>query len=302
MKNKKHISKLLKYPETGHSHFDYVDINVLDDQELFIDPCLIEVHHDIWCKNAIKIMDDFFDNFYKAYRNNDNEKKLILLSHASEINYTKLGYGKGDNGHGNTAEGLIKDFKNLEGLAARIPFISKAMDLPVIVSGFNEDGLSDMITNILHLQLNEYTLEQLAIAGVNPNSEDTFNTWNVTNSMWKQVTYPCYRYEGNKILLTPKRIVRKKYLFGANQFLMRVILERAKKESAYINNKGKTCYRTSKKDLKESIPKVERLWRYTYTREKAAKDPTFLEDYHNMIPYLYLNKGMFDSELDEFIY
>ncbi|MNC33822.1 hypothetical protein D3C75_822310 [compost metagenome] len=176
------------------------------------------------------------------------------------------------------------------------------MDLPVTISGFNEDGLSDMITNILHLQLNEFTLEQLAINNIEPNSEDTFNTWDIASSSWKEVTFPCYRYKNNKILLTPKYIVRKKYLFGANQFLMRVILERAKKKTAYENPKGKTRYRTTKKMLKNAIPKEDQNWRYNYVNEKAESDQSFLKDYHDAIPFLYSDKAMTDVELDKFIY
>lgn len=300
---KEHISKILNYTKSGHSQFDFVDINVLDDQKLFIDPCLISTNQDDWCKNASKVIDDFFNNFYEAYRINDKDKKTKLLSHASEINYTRLGYGNGDNGHGNTSEGLIETFSSLENLINQIPFISMAMDLPVYVPGFSEDGLSDMITNIIHKQLNDYTLEQLAIANVEPNSVDTFYTWDLVESDWKEVTYPCYRYlDKNKILLTPKRVVRKKFFFGVNQFLMRVILERAKNESAYTNEKGKIRYNTTKKALKNAIKKEDRRWRYSFTRKKSEEDPSFIKDYHDAIPSLYHEKGMSDSELDGFVY
>ncbi|WP_127587743.1 hypothetical protein [Paenibacillus koleovorans] len=299
---KKHISELLNHSVNGHAHFEFVDINVLNDQALFIDPCLIEIQRGAWYDNATILLDNFFNKFYEAYRNNDKQTKLELLSFAREINYTKLGYGNGDNGHGNTAEGLLVTFKNLERLTLNIPSVTKAMDLTVTISGFNEDGLSDMITNILHFQLNEFTLEQLAINNIKPNSEDTFITWDITSSTWKEVTSPCYRYENNKILLTPKSIVRKKYLFGAEQFLKRIILERAKKETAYTDTKGKTRYQTTKKELNRAIPKEDRNWRYKYTNEQTENDQSFLKDYHDAIPYLYDNKGMTDAELDKFIY
>jgi hypothetical protein len=299
---KKHISELLNHSRTGHSNLEFVDINVLDDQALFIDPCLIENQQGSWYNNATNLLDNFFNEFYQAYRNNDAHKKIELLSYAGEINYTKLGYGNGDNGHGNTAEGLLETFKNLERLTANIPTITKAMDIPVTISGFSEDGLSDMITNILHLQLNEFTLEKLAIYNVSPNSEDTFYTWDIASSSWKKETLPCYRYENNKILLTPKNIVRKKYFFGANQFLMRVILERAKKETEYTTPKGKTRYRTTKKELKNAISKEDRNWRYKYINEKTENDQSFLKDYHDLIPYFYSNKAMTNEELDNFIY
>lgn len=300
---KEHISSLLGYSQLGHSQFDFVDINVLDDQKLFIDPCLLSTSQDEWCKNAAQVLEDFFDKFYEAYRNNDTETKIKLLSHASEINYTRLGYGNGENGHGNTSDGLIATFTSLETLVVNNPFITKAMDLPVYVPGFSEDGLSDMITNIIHKQLNDYTLEQLEVAGKNPNSEDTFYTWDITNSDWKEITCPCYRYLGrDKILLTPKKIVRKRYFFNVNQFLMRVILERAKNETAYTNEKGKISFRTTKKALKNAIQKVDRRWRYSFTKTKSIEDPSYIKDYHNVIPNLYYGRGMSDLELDNFIY
>lgn len=155
---------------------------------------MISLCTDSWSKGVYGIIDNFFDEFYSAYRANDYERKHELLSHSREVNYTKLGYGDGRNGHGNTAEGLIKDFKLLEDLITKINTIDNVIDLPLLISGFNEDGLSDMITNIIHLQLNEYTLLQLEKYNVKANSEDAFFTWSPIESKWVSVKRPCYKY------------------------------------------------------------------------------------------------------------
>ncbi|WP_083705737.1 hypothetical protein [Paenibacillus sp. FSL H8-0259] len=60
---KKHISTLLNYSQPGHSNLEFVDINVLDDQALFIDPCLIEIQQGAWYKNATNLLDNFFNEF-----------------------------------------------------------------------------------------------------------------------------------------------------------------------------------------------------------------------------------------------
>ena len=122
-----HISSLLNVKNPGHKDFDFVDINMVDDQKLFIDPCLISLHRDEWCVNADTIINSFFDEFYSAYFNNDHEKKHELLSHAGEVNFTKLGYGNGNNGHGKTAGGLIDNFKPLEALVLKIDTITNVI-------------------------------------------------------------------------------------------------------------------------------------------------------------------------------
>ena len=81
----------------------------------------------------------------------------LLLSHAGEQNATRLGYGNGDNGKGNTADGLLEIFQPLEQLISSIRTIGKAEDLPLLIPGFAEDGMSDLLTNILHECLNEFT-------------------------------------------------------------------------------------------------------------------------------------------------
>ncbi|WIV11110.1 hypothetical protein [Proteiniborus sp. MB09-C3] len=197
---------------------------------------------------------------------------------------------------------MIKDFKELEKLIRDIDSISNVIDLPVLINGFNEDGLSDMLTNIIHKQLNDYTLEQISLYDKCPNSEDEFYTWDVSSKTWVLIKEPCYEYEGKKILLTPKRIVRKRYVFSADHFLKRVILEREKNKSAQINEKGKTVYTTTKKELINKIEKKNKHWRYEYVVERSKKEPQLLDEYHATIKSLYIDKKLDDDELDKLIY
>lgn len=302
LKEKLHISSVLKVSNPRHDKFDFVDINMNEDQKLFIDPCLISLNKDKVCKNLNKVIESFFDEFYKAYRERDNKKKLELLSHSGEINYTKLGYGNGKNGHGNTAEGLIYDFRELENLIKKIKSISKVIDLPVLINGFNEDGLSDLITNIIHRQLNEYTIDCLRKYEIKPNSVDEFYTWDAISASWIFIKQPCFVYNNDKVLLTPKRIVRKKYLFSADHFLQRVILERKKNESETVDENGKRTYGVTKKELNHRINKDSKNWRYDYVRNKSIEDNTILDEYHKSINSFYLGKELDDRLLDDFIY
>ena len=122
---KRYVTQQFNIGSIGHEKYNFVDVAVNDDNELFIDPYLIECSNNGWGKEASKIMFSFFDCLFSAYRHHDTKLIKLLLSHAGEQNGTRLGYGRGDNGKGNTAEGLEKIFCPLEELITKIKTISK---------------------------------------------------------------------------------------------------------------------------------------------------------------------------------
>ena len=137
------ISEFIKAGIKGHQNFDFVDVNLDDDTRLFIDPCMIEGAEDPWSVNASKIMRTYFDCIFEGFHKG-NVRMTSLLSHAGEQNATKLGYGNGDNGKGKTEDGLWDSLKGLTTLIRDIPTISCSQDIPVLVEGFAEDGMSDL--------------------------------------------------------------------------------------------------------------------------------------------------------------
>ena len=150
---KKYVSDYLNKGIKGHFNYEFVDVIVNDDNLLFIDPILIETSGDQWSKDAKALIQSFFDAFFEAYNEKDELKKKELLSHAGEQNGTRLGYGRGDNGKGNSVKGLLDIFTPLEKLIQEIPTMEKAEDLPLLIPDFAKDGLSDLLTNILHAQI-----------------------------------------------------------------------------------------------------------------------------------------------------
>lgn len=113
-----YFSDTINNLERGHAHFEFVDIKMHSDTRLFIDPSLIKVLKDAWCKEANRVIDSYFDALYEAYRSCDEARINRLLSFAQEIRNTHLGYGRTIQGHGNTADGLAE---KLSCLGARVP-------------------------------------------------------------------------------------------------------------------------------------------------------------------------------------
>lgn len=284
----------------GHLNYDFIDVVVNDDNLLFIDPLLIEILGDEWCQEANATVKSFFDEFYKAYREEDTVKKKELLSHAGEQNGTRLGYGRGDNGKGNTVNGLLEIFIPLEQLLQEISTMEKAEDLPLMIPGFAEDSLSDLLTNILHEQLNKFTLWQLKKYKVESNVSLTFWTWDRNELCWKKIERPSYCINGQEVLVVPKYIVRKKYLFSTSQYFNRIILERIREEGGYMNG-DKTI---PKKDVVKAKRFSGEHWQYDESVSYTKKNNDALNEYHQKLPYFYAENGcsMDDEKLDELIY
>lgn len=252
--------------------------------------------------NAKKVIASYFDQFYNAYRDKDLSNKNILLKHAQEINCTRLGYGRGDNGHGNTAEGLIVRFKPLDKLIESISAISLAIDLPLFIHGFNQDGLSDMLTNILHKQLHDFTLSQLKLLNKAPNDTRSFWSWDIESSNWmKWDSQPAYVTDRGKLLLVPKEIVRFRYLCSTEQYLRKVIINRIIEDRSYYDHKGRR-QGPSIKEIKKEIYNGRPSWMRDFVIPYSSEYPDALGEYHRSIPGLYVKHTMSDEDLDRRIY
>lgn len=289
-----HISELFCIGEKGHSLYDFIDVDLDTDNRLFIDPALISLGTDAWSIEARECIDSFFDALFVGFKE-DNIGNL--LSHAHEQNATKLGYGQnGLNGKGKTPEGLDECLKNLKQLVQQIPTISQCEDVPVLIEGFAEDCMSDLLTNILHEQLNTFTASQMHKYGILPNCTKTFFTWSKTESKWVEVCKPCWAYKDREFLLVPKWIVRKNYLFKAHQYLMVVIIERVRAEQLKDD--------FTKIDIWRSMERQSEHWEYEKVISYTREHPDALADYHNKMSYYYhrANGQMSDRDLDICVY
>jgi len=289
-----YISDYLNSSVKGHSTLDFVDVFLNSDNRLFIDPSLIERGNDTWCKNATIIMSSFFDVLFNTMRSGGSTE--LLFAHAGEQNATKLGYGNGLNGKGKTAKGLDDCLQGLYPLVQAIPTVSRPQDIPVFVPGFAEDCMSDLLTNILHGHINDFTAEQMKKHGREADLEKNFFTWNMSAKEWIEISRPCWLHNNKELLLVPKHIVRKNFLFNTGQYLRRVILERVREENNWQD--------MSKKDIEANISRDRENWSYDYVVDYTKKQPEALRDYHKKLPSYYSEVGgcMTDEELDEVIY
>lgn len=288
--------------EKGHCNFEFVDINITTDTELFIDPCLIEVNSSRFCKAANETIQDYFNCFYDLYRNHKSfSEKFNLFQYAHEINATKLGYGSGNNGKAKTANGMIKTFQPLQKLIdSNIP-LSKAIDLPIFIRDFAEDCLSDMLTNILFLELSNYTIEQCNKYSIPLSTiPKKYHYWDNNIHGWKPYEGKGLLIDGIPLLLVPKHIVRHCFYYNTDQYFRSIILERKQAEQTFYNTDGKEI-KPSKRSLKESLLKSHSDI-LEISEKETIKCPQLLDNHHEKLKVSYTSRGLTDEELDYWIY
>lgn len=216
----KNISHIINQP-TGHQNFDFIDIDLDKDNMLFLDPCLIEVGTSSFCRKANHVMQDCMDHLVNLYRNYvDDRIKLAFYDHMHELNYTKLGYGNGKNGKAKTAWGMLETLQGIQELVDKNINISKPIDIPILIKGFAEDCMSDMLTNMLFNELNSFTLNQCEKYGLTTQRcRDICYYWCADHHEWKRFQGDVLYVDGQLILMVPKEIVRRSYYYNTEQFL-----------------------------------------------------------------------------------
>lgn len=299
---RRYVSREMGLNVKAHSEIDFVDIVINGDTKLFLDPCLIELCEDRWALSARATMESYFKRFYEIYRNNEGiESKRQLFAHPHEINATKLGHGKGDNGKAKTTEGMIEAFNGVESLFSKKIKLSHPIDLPLFIKGFAEDCLSDMLTNVLFKVLNDFTLDQCEKHNVHISQvPEEYYYWDYLTNDWMPYKGNCLIVDSKVILLVPKWFVRKNFYYNVRQYFSRIILEKLQQEQAWTDKKGKVKF-PSKKSLRDKIIYGDRS-QYLTVIEYTEREPALLDLYHKRIPQFYVDKGMNDEMLDRFLY
>ena len=113
---------------------------------------------------------------------------------------------------------------------------------------------------------------------------------------WIQVSRPCWYHNGKELLLVPKWIVRKNFLFKAHQYLYSVIIERIKIANGWDDLK--------KVDIWNNLPRISEHWEYDTVIAYTREHPEALSEYHNHMPRFYRRaRGcMTDADLDLVVY
>lgn len=311
------ISNFLNFNNfTGHKDIDFLDIDLDRDTRLFIDPSLIAGSLDSWCTYSNDVINSFFDTIFTCLKDNNNNKLKQLLDYGHEPNETKLGMSLGKpKGKGTTSDGLYDIFKtiNTRDLIAH-DLILNPMDVCVFVHDFGKDKMSDLVTNILRKQLNEFTLSQCNKYNI-PISSAKIKIgayWDCETKQWKDLIDYALLVNGKPILLVPKSIVRDEYIYSLDTYLSKKVIEF--RQNFHLKNQTSLCrLRTLKnghsyfvKPSKKKLYKLElKGVKYKdYVTSQTIENPNLIIDFRSET-YRRIALGDYtlnDTKLDEIVY
>lgn len=297
---KNHVTNYLFDKEKPlHKEIEFVN-TTFRDTKLFIDPVLIEIGISDFCLNAKEIIADFFKEFYKAYyKDNDFSKKQYLLKHAQEINDSHLGYGN-KYGHGNTETGLINIFKGIEEYIASIR-INHLYELALCIPNFAEDGMSDLLTNILYCELSKFTINQCDKHNVKTEKIPVERFyWDINKHEWKKYCGKSLVINGKPFLLIPKEITQTRYRFTTDNFLRSVIVENICEETATYDDANKKV-RQPKDKVREKLIR-ENGTVFNTIINHTAKNQSLLNQYNKLVKEKYKSLMLSDETLDNILY
>ena len=196
----------------SQSSFDFVDVRILGDTPLFIDPATISRIDSPWTNACTSSIQSFFQRVLDAIIQGDDDEARRLLGQLGEENATRLGYSSSSRGSG-VGDGLAEAFfTELSGSqAVRTGLIKDIEDTALLIEGVREDRISDVTTNIIRQHLVEYTQYAAQFYRIPLEKEVSVGPfWDPIKGDWdtQQFDLPIPS-KGGPLLLVPKSIVRR---------------------------------------------------------------------------------------------
>lgn len=222
-------SEYFELSELSQKDLDFLDGLINRDTPLYIDPAQIGSKDGAWFTESTRVINSFFDRIFELYRAGNISEANALLVNGNEPNETRLGVSV-DNpqGRGSSPEKLVEIFEQIvsEGLL-QDGLILSHRDLTVFVKDFAEDRMSDLITNLIRQQLADYTVEQCKLHGIELTEKpiELGVSWDPDTMNWEKVYQQGLLVNERLLLLIPKSIVVKRYMFSVGEYLSRVVFE-----------------------------------------------------------------------------
>lgn len=242
------FSTYFNLPIQGHREIEFVDVPVNTDIKLFLDPTLIEVGSDSfsqWCASGI---DSFFGTVFHACEQEDMETLEFLLSHSAEPNESHLGNSRRRSmGRGASLRILYPVFSGLirQGLFMR-GAVTAPNDICILAPNFDEDRMSDLVTNILRNQLSEFTIAQCRKLSIPMEGIRHGFCWEEGDGTWAHRNWQCPVAHGKPVLLVPKEFVSRNYHLGTESYIRQQLLTYLQRE--HLISRSPLCHRRPLKD------------------------------------------------------
>lgn len=282
-----HFSDFNNLNIRGHQDIDFVDINLKTDTRLFLDPHIIDHTCDPFSKECSDGMNSFFGCIFDCCKSGDIHRLTELLDFGHEPNETKLGLSRGQScGKGASQEILFNTFKKVSDThLLEDGLVQNPMDLCLFTENFAEDRMSDLITNVLRMQLYDFTKLQCRKHNIKlSNTKEVIGScWNPTKMSWEPVIDYPIKVNNRNLILIPKALVSPRYIYSVGTYLRHKILTQRQE---YHKTNG-TSLAKIKFDKHGNIIYGKPTKKDVYAAEvKGTRHKEYAEYYSRQNPYI----------------
>lgn len=257
---------------------DFLDVDIEVDNKLFIDPFLIANSNSKFAIDADFTIKSFFNQFKNTMRSGNYNEAFELFRYMSEPKENCLGIStKGTkNGRGVGELNTKKILKNIvDSDAIENDLVKNIEDLVIFVEDIDKDKLSDMVTNIIRLELTKYTQQQCKLWNIRLTEDLTLPYWDVTTCSWVNSKQELLVIDGYEYLLIPKSIVSPLSTYNISKYSNSQIIEQERlfhlqRKSALVRYRHKKDGSIEpyvyKKDVREDVGNIIKE-RYLSTKD-----------------------------------
>lgn len=277
MKSRKTFSEHFNLNRTQYD-LDFFDCFINYDTPLFIDPWAIRCGEDNFSVSCYQKICSVFENLIEYIKNKDEARALDLLDNLHEPKETGLGYAKkGKEGSSVGREKSEKIYRILSrSRAVQSGQLVDLEDTALHIEGMNRDNISDIVTNIIRYDLMKYTQEQCDLYGVKMSTTQSKVYWDEEKKDFVQKNNErLLLVGGEKLLLVPKRIIRRNLAINYSDFYDKSIIEF--EQARHLDARTSLC-----RTLKDKKDKNKIIWKPPYkktlkndNRYKLSRDLVF---------------------------
>jgi hypothetical protein len=246
---------------------DFVDVSLLRDNRLFIDPFAIAQELDRWSEDATATVAMFFQQVVDDIRASREDDARKLLSNLGEPNETRLGYSaKRPQGAGIGEQQADDIYGALsKSSAVKQGFITALEECELMIDGISHDKISDLTTNILRGHLVAYTNAQCELHGVSVQTVPLGPVFDTDEMEWKDRYGELPVWKDKPILLVPKSAVRYTPAYQYGRYYQHYVLNFLKARELASPTSSLVRLVTNKRE--KSVRRV------VYKKDVAAKYP-----------------------------
>lgn len=226
--------KVSEYYKLNMSQEDleFVDVDVVEDTFLFVDPCALESLEPERCAKCKNLLEDCFKTVLNALEVGNTARAHEILDKLRETSETHLGFCCGHtDGWGLERDSVPRVAKSLTSLVGgKAPvrrLLENIVDTILLVENVGPDVVSDMTTNIIRSPLIEYTQEMCKKYEITVEEVDSGVLWDLHKHEWydERVSLPVVGER--KLLLVPKEIVRQydEFTYNYDEYYRHYLLE-----------------------------------------------------------------------------